>query len=155
MFFLSHYCQSPFSCWESQSTVHLTSLGCPPTLCWSQDLLWGQLRFSSGPTSMCFFLQCPQLSERVCFLLWKLSVTFWIFHRHRICLVDGVDIICSLSRWWEGFWSSSLATMPLAFNCGFIPTSSCGSSTAVCSWGFSGGLGFAPVRAMCGGDAAA
>ena len=30
--------------------VHLTSLGCPPTLCWSLDLLWGQLRSSSGPT---------------------------------------------------------------------------------------------------------
>ena len=26
-------------------TVCLTSLGCPPTLCWSLDLLWGQLRF--------------------------------------------------------------------------------------------------------------
>ena len=26
-------------------TVRLTSLGCPPTLCWSLDLLWGQLRF--------------------------------------------------------------------------------------------------------------
>ena len=26
-------------------TVHLTSLGCPPTLCWSLDLLWSQLRF--------------------------------------------------------------------------------------------------------------
>ena len=25
--------------------VHLTSLGCPPILCWSLDLLWGQLRF--------------------------------------------------------------------------------------------------------------
>ena len=24
-------------------TVHLTSLACPPTLCWSLDLLWGQL----------------------------------------------------------------------------------------------------------------
>jgi len=24
--------------------VHLTSLGCPPTLCWSLDLLLGQLR---------------------------------------------------------------------------------------------------------------
>ena len=23
----------------------LTSLGCPPTPCWSLDLLWGQLRF--------------------------------------------------------------------------------------------------------------
>ena len=26
-------------------TVYLTSLGCPPPLCWSLDLLWGQLRF--------------------------------------------------------------------------------------------------------------
>ena len=26
-------------------TVPLTSLGCPPTLCSSLDLLWGQLRF--------------------------------------------------------------------------------------------------------------
>ena len=26
-------------------TVHFTSLGCPPTLCWSLDLLCGQLRF--------------------------------------------------------------------------------------------------------------
>ena len=25
-------------------TVHLTSLGCPPKLCWSLDLIWGQLR---------------------------------------------------------------------------------------------------------------
>ena len=25
-------------------TVHLTSLGCPPTLCRSLDLLWGHLR---------------------------------------------------------------------------------------------------------------
>ena len=26
-------------------TVHLTSLGCLPTLYWSLDLLWGKLRF--------------------------------------------------------------------------------------------------------------
>ena len=26
-------------------TVHLTSLGCPPKLCCSLDLLWGQLKF--------------------------------------------------------------------------------------------------------------
>ena len=29
------------------------------------------------------------------FLLWVLSVTFYIFHRHRACLVDCVDLICS------------------------------------------------------------
>ena len=45
--------------------------------------------------------------------------------------------------------------LPLGFNCGFISTYPCGSSTGVCSWGCPGGLGFAPVRAKCGGGAAA
>ena len=135
-------------------TVHLTSLGCPPTLCWSLDLLWGQLRFWSGPTPVCFCLQCPQLSDLVCFLLWELSTTFYIFHRHRVCLVDHVDLICLLYSWWESFGSSSLATLPLGFNCGFISISACGSSTGVCSWGCPGRRGFAPVRARCGGGAA-
>ena len=136
-------------------TVHLTSLGCPPTLCWPLDLLCGQLRFQSDPTPTWSCLQCPQLSELVCFLLWELSMIFYIFHRHRVCLVDRVDLICSLYSWWEGFGFSSLATLPLGFNCGFISTSACGSSTGVCSWGCPGGLGLAPVRAGCGGGAAA
>ena len=104
---------------------------------------------------MCSCLQCPQLSELVCFLLWELSVIFYIFHRHRVCLVDRVGLICSLYSWWEGFGSSSLATLPLGFNSGFICTSTCGSSTGVCSWGCPGGLGFAPVRVRHGGGAAA
>ena len=53
-------------------------------------------------------------------------MTFYIFHRHRVCLVDHVDLICSLYSWWEGFGSSSLVTLPLGFNCGFISTSTCG-----------------------------
>ena len=53
------------------------------------------------------------------------------------------------------FGSSSLATLPLGFNCGFISTSACGSSTGACSWGCPGGLGSVPVRARCGGGAAA
>ena len=104
---------------------------------------------------MCSCLQCPQLSELVCFLLWELSMTFYIFHRHRVCLVDCVDLICSLYSWWESFGSSSLATLPLGFNRGFISSSACVLSTVVCSWGCTGGLGFAPVRARCGGGAAA
>ena len=59
-------------------------------------------------------------------------MTFYMFHRHRGCLADRVDLICSLYSWWEGFGSSSLATLPLGFNCGFISTSACGSSTGVC-----------------------
>ena len=53
------------------------------------------------------------------------------------------------------FRSSSLATLPLGFNCSFISTSACEPSTGVCSWGCPGGLGFTPVRARCGGGAAA
>ena len=82
-------------------------------------------------------------------------MTFYIFHRHRICLVDHVDLICSLYSWREGLGSSSLATLPLGFNCGFISTSTCGLSTGVCSWGCPGGLGLAPIRARCGDGAAA
>jgi len=97
----------------------------------------GQLRFESGPTPMWSCLQCPQLSELVRFLLWELSMTLYIFHRH------SVNLICSLYSWWEGFGSSSLATLSLGFNCDFISTSACGSSTSVCSWGFfPGGLGW-------------
>ena len=45
------------------------------------------------------FFKCPQLSGLVHFLLWELSVTFYIFHRHRVYLVDRVDLICSLYSW--------------------------------------------------------
>ena len=50
-------------------------------------------------------------------------MTFYIVHRHRVCLVDLVDLICSLYSWWEDFGSFSLDTLPLGFNCGFISTS--------------------------------
>ena len=48
-------------------------------------------------------------------------MTSHIFHRHRVCLVDHVDLICSLYSWWEGFGSSSLATLPLDINCVLLP----------------------------------
>ena len=40
-------------------------------------------------------------------------MTIYTFHRHRVCLVDHVDLICSLYSWCEGFGSSSLVTLPL------------------------------------------
>ena len=51
-----------------------------------------------------------------------------------------------MHNWWEGFGSSSLATLPLGFNCDFISISVGGSSTRVCFRGCPGGPGFAPVR---------
>ena len=114
-------------------TVHLASLGYPPTLCRSLDLLWGQLRFESVSIPLCSCLQCLQLSDLVHFILWELSMTFYIFYRQRVCLVDHVDLIWSLYSWWEGFGSSSLSTLPLGFNSGLISTSACGSSTGVCA----------------------
>ena len=81
-------------------------------------------------------------------------MSFYIFRKHRVFLVEHVDLICSLYNWWEGFGSSSLATLTLGFNC-FISTSACGLSTGVCSWGCPGGLAFVPVRARCGAGAAA
>ena len=136
-------------------TVHLTSLGCPPTLCWSLDLLWRQLKF--------FFFLAAQV------LIWSYSCVFlstmstairtsayslvgaqWLFiySLDRVCQVNCVDLICKLYSWWEGFGSSSITTLPLAFNCGFISTSACGLT-----------LGFAPetapVRDECEGGIAA
>ena len=153
MFSLSHCCQSPFPHWESQSTLPPPTMPSNPVLVSgpavgaAQILIW---------SCSCVFL--PPMSTAVrasVFSLWELSITFYIFHRHRVCLVDCVDLICTLYSWWEGFGSSSLATLPLGFDCGVISTSACGSSTGVCSWGCPGGLGFAPVRARCGGGAAA
>ena len=40
-------------------------------------------------------------------------MTFYIFHRHRVCLVYSVDLFFSLNSWWEGFGSFSLVTLPL------------------------------------------
>ena len=40
-------------------------------------------------------------------------MTFYIFHRHRICLVDHVDLICMLYSWWEDLGPSSLVTLLL------------------------------------------
>ena len=48
-------------------------------------------------------------------------MSFYIFLGHGVCLVDHVDLICGLYSQWEGFGSSSLARLPLGFNCGLFP----------------------------------
>ena len=80
-------------------------------------------------------------------------MAFYILHIHRVCLVDHVDLICSLHSWWEVFGSSSLATLPLGFNCDFISTSTCGLSTGVYLLRFPWRAWVCPMRARCGGGA--
>ena len=147
MFLLSHFCQSPFPLWD-HSPPHLRRMPSNNVLIpgsavrAAQSLSWS--------ASLCSCLHYSPLSELVWFLLWELSITFYIFHRHRVCLIDRMDSICSLYSWWEGFEFSSLVTLHLGFNCGFSSTSASGLSTGVCSWGCPGGLGCALVRSNCG-----
>ena len=128
MFFLSHSCQSPFLCWKSPYLPRMSSntvLISGPAVGTAQILIW--------PYS-CVFL--PPVSTAIrasAFYFVGTLNAFYIFHRHRVCLVDRVDLIYILYSWWQDFGSSSLATLPLGFNCGFISTSACGSSTGVCS----------------------
>jgi len=95
------------------------AVGAAQTRIWSYSVFLPPM-FTAGRTGAFFFL-------------WELSMSFYIFHRHRVFLVDCVDLICSLYSWWEDFGSSFLATLPLGFNCDFIFTFACGSSTGICS----------------------
>ena len=117
------------------------AVGAAQTLIWSYSCVFLSLMSTAIRASVYSFVGA--LNVLLCYSI------------DRVCLVDHVDLTCSLYSWWEGFGSSSLATLPLGFNCGFISTSTCGLSTGVCSWGCPGGLGSAPVRASCGGVAAA
>ena len=112
----------------------------------------GQLWVESGPIPAWYYLQCPQLSELMPFFFGGSSQYNFIYSRHGICLVDHMDLICSLYSWWKVFGSSFTT---LGFNCGFISTSACGLSTGVCPWGCPGGVEFSPVRSRCGSSTAA
>ena len=128
-------------------TVHLASntglvsgsvVGTPETLIWSSSSFFLPLMFTSGS---------------VLSVVGPLNVLLYI-HRHKVCLDDCVDLICSLYHWWEGFGFYSLVTLPLGFNRGFISTSACESPTGFYSSGCPGGLGSAPGRVGCGGGVA-
>ena len=114
MFFLSHCYQSFLSLGV---TVHLASLGCPPTLCWSLDLLWGSSD-SNQVLLPCVLVSNEQLLELVHFPLWELSMAFYIFHRHRVCLVDCVDLMQLLQlvgRFWVFFLSHTAPGLQLFY----------------------------------------
>jgi len=103
-----------------------------PALGAAQTLIWSY---------SCVFLPPMSIAIRTgafCFV-GALNGLICIFHRHRVCLVDRVDLICNLYSWWEGFGSSSLATLPLGFNCGW-------NWTTLLHMGHP--LGFAPEAAL-------
>ena len=99
MFFLSHSCQSPFLCWKSPYLPRMSSntvLISGPAVGTAQILIW--------PYS-CVFL--PPVSTAIrasAFYFVGTLNAFYIFHRHRVCSVDHVDLICILYSWWQDFW---------------------------------------------------
>ena len=95
----------------------------------------GTAQTLSGPSPAFDCLQWPQLPELECFILWKHSLSFNIFYRQRVCLVDCGNLICSLDSWWEGFQTSSFVALPLKLSGSFIPISECVSPSGVCSQG--------------------
>ena len=94
-----------------------------PAMGTAQILIWSY---------SCVFLPPMSTAIRTCALSFvgALSVLLYIPQTQSLPS-DCVDLICSLYSWWEGLGSSSLATLPLGFNCGFVSTSARGSSTGV------------------------
>ena len=64
-------------------------------------------------------------------------MSFYIFHRHRVSLVDPVDLICSLYSWWKSFGSYSLVNCPWVSTAVLFPPLHVGRP-----------LGFAPEAAL-------
>ena len=79
----------------------------------------------------------------------------FIYPIHRVCLVDHVDLTCSMYSWLEGFESSSVATLPRVSIVVLFSPLHVGCPLGFSSGGCPEGLGSAPVRPRCGGDAAA
>ena len=98
---MSHCCQGPYPCWESQSTS-------PPRDALQHGADLSTCCGGSSDSNLVLFLcvQCPQLSELVHFLLWELSVTFSIFHRHSLpCWSFGFNLqaVQLVGRFWVFF----------------------------------------------------
>ena len=99
MFFLSDCCQGPFPRWESQPTS-------PP----QDDLqhcaaLWtccGGSSDSNLVLLLCILASNVHSYQNECIFFCGSSQCPFIYSIDRVCLVDCVDLICSLYSWWEG-----------------------------------------------------
>ena len=126
MFSLSHCCQNPFP--------HRVSLSTSPPQDALQHCAGLQTCFRDSSDSnlvllLCSGLQCSQLSELVRFLLWELSMSFYIFHRLRVCLLDCVDYSAACTAGGKVLGLLPQPHCPWVSICGFIFTSACGSFT--------------------------
>ena len=72
-----------------------------------------------------------------CCCFGELSMTFYIFQKCRLCLVDHVDLVWILYSWGEGFGSSSITTLPWVSTVVLFPPLHVGCP-----------LGFAPEAAL-------
>ena len=129
--FLRSQLQFPCPCHEGQFIS--ASLGCPALLGWSL-----QCCEDSSDSNLALLLHVLASDIHSCqnqsiFFCENTHCPFTLsFYMHRVQLFDHVDLICSLYSWWKGFQSSSLVTLPLEFNCSFVPISAYGSSIGVC-----------------------
>ena len=67
----------------------------------------------------CVFLPPMYTALRASVFSFVGALSALLYIPQTVCLVDPVDLICSLYSWWGGFGSYSLATRPLFFNCNF------------------------------------
>lgn len=139
-----------FFLWCCESQSH-----CPPRMPSNTELFWS-LDLPAAQTLIWSYswMLLPLMSESAhadAFLLEDLSLSFRIFCRCKVRLVDCVGLICSFYHWREEVCSLLSHPAP-GFSRGFTSTSACELSTRVCSWGCSGGaLGSAPRKFWCGG----
>ena len=121
-------------------------MGAAQTLIWSYSWVFLPPISRVFRTSGCIFV--------FVFFLRALNVFLNIFHRHRVCLVDHVDLIHSLYSWWEGFWVFFLSHT--------VPRFQLWLYLHLCMWVVHRslllrcpeGLGFASLSARCGHGAA-
>ena len=104
----------------------------------------------------CVFLPPTSTAIRVAlFLLWELSVAFCMFYRHSLLSWScGFNLppVQLVGRLWVFFLSHTAPWVSIVV---LFPPLYVGRPLGFSSWGCPGGLGFAPMRARCGGGAAA
>ena len=98
MFFLSYCCQNPFLA-GSHSPPHLPRM--PSNTVLISGAAVGAIQILIWSYSSVFLPPMSTAIRTSVFLLWELSMTFYIFHRHRVCLVDHMDLIYILYSCWK------------------------------------------------------